>query len=154
MNGKISQALKKQNRQASEQKQKVKNRQAPAHDALELIFTIVNRNKAEFYIDIMQSFDVNIQLVLPGSGTADAGMLEMFGLTDSDKAVIIGVINQKKIPDALYALDYKFRTIRNGKGIAYTVPLSGVIGTLIYGFLCNNKLAVKPDSRTDNGDKK
>lgn len=154
MNGKISQALKKQTKQRSEQRQKNKKQQAQAHDALELIFVIVNRSKAEFYIDILQSFDINIQLVVPGSGTADASMLAVFGLTDTDKAVIIGVIREKKIADALYALEHKFRTIKNGKGIAYTVPLSGVIGTLIYGFLCNNKLAVKSDVRTDNGDKK
>ncbi len=46
-------------------------------------------------------------------------------------------------PDALAALDNKFRTIKNGKGVAYTIPLSSVIGTLIFGFLSDNRMAVK-----------
>ena len=41
------------------------------------------------------------------------------------------------------SLDEKFKTIKNGKGIAYTIPMTSVIGTLIFGFLSNNKMAVK-----------
>ena len=152
MNKKSPTALLKKHHQ--EQKQKPK-KQADAHDKLELLFTIVNRAKAEFYTDILEEYGVNIQLIVPGRGTADASMLSLFGFADSDKAVIIGVINENKIRDALDALDAKFKTIRNGKGIAYTVPLSGVIGTLIYRFLTNNKMAVKQaETKPENGDKK
>lgn len=116
---------------------------------LELLITTVNRGKTEFYLDLLQSFDVNMQFVALGHGTADAKMLERFGLNDSDKTVIFSVIRENKIADALAALDEKFRTIKNGKGIAYTVPLSGIIGTLIFGFLSNNKMAVKNDRESD-----
>ena len=70
-------------------------------------------------------------------------MLARFGLTDSDKTVIFSVIQENKLKDALAALDNKFRTIKNGKGVAYAVPLSSVIGTLIFGFLSDNRMAVK-----------
>jgi hypothetical protein len=36
-------------------------------------------------------------------------------------------------------LEEKFRTIRNGKGIAFAVPLSSVIGVNMYRFLSNNR---------------
>ena len=39
---------------------------------------------------------------------------------------------------ALDALEEKFNTIKNGKGIAYTVPMTSTIGVAIYQFLCNN----------------
>lgn len=110
---------------------------------LELLITIVGRSKAEYYIDLLQSFDINMQFVALGHGTADAKMLAAFGFSDSDKTVIFGIIQGNRIKDALAALDEKFRTIKNGKGIAYTVPLSSVIGTLIFGFLSNNLDAVK-----------
>ncbi len=124
---------------------KAKKPPAIKDERLELLFTIVNRSKAEYYVDLLQSFEVNMQLIALGSGTADASMLELFGLSDSDKAVLIGVIRKNKIADALSTLEQKFKTIKNGKGIAYTVPLSGVIGTLIFGFLSNNRKAVKED---------
>jgi hypothetical protein len=31
----------------------------------------------------------------------------------------------------------KFRTVKGGKGIAYTVPISSTIGVAIYQFLSN-----------------
>ena len=37
-------------------------------------------------------------------------------------------------------LEDKFATIKNGKGIAFAVPLSSVIGVNIYQFLSNNRL--------------
>ena len=110
---------------------------------LELLITTVNRSKTEFYLDLLQSFDVNMQFVALAHGTADEKMLARFGLTDSDKTVIFSVIQENKLKDALAALDNKFRTIKNGKGVAYTVPLSSVIGTLIFGFLSDNRMAVK-----------
>ena len=106
---------------------------------LEMLVTVVSRSKGEYYADLIQSFDVNMQFMAVGRGTADAKMLSMFGLTDSDKTVIFSVIQGNKLQAALDALEEKFRTIKNGKGIAYTVPLSGVIGKLIFGFLSNNR---------------
>lgn len=137
-------------------KRKVANAKAKKADApqnaitqnrLELLITVVNRSKGEYYLDLIQSFEVNMQCVLLGNGTADAKLLSRFGLTDSEKAVIFSVIQENKLPDALAALDEKFKTIKNGKGIAYTIPMTGVIGTLIFGFLSNNKKAVKDADR-------
>ena len=110
---------------------------------LKLLVTIVNRKKAEYFIDLIQSFDVNMQMVVMAEGTANEKMLGLLGLTDTAKVVIFGVIQENKIPDAMNTLEEKFQTIRDGKGVAWTVPLTSVIGTLIYGFLSNNKTMVK-----------
>ena len=82
-------------------------------------------------------------MVALARGTANEKMLGLLGLTDSDKSVIFGVIQENKIPDALHTLEQKFATIKDGKGVAFTIPLTSVIGTLIYGFLSNNRLTVK-----------
>lgn len=113
---------------------------------LELLVTIVNRNKAEFYQDLIQSFEVNMQMIVFGKGTANKEILEVLGLANSEKAVIFSIIKEEKLKDALYSLDEKFRTIKNGKGIAYTIPLSSVIGVAIYAFLSNNKDALKEEN--------
>ena len=123
------------------------NNNTVSDNRLEMLITTVDRSKAEYYLDLLQSFEVNMQFVALGHGTADAKMLAMFGLTASDKAIIFSIIQGDKIPAALAALEEKFRTIRNGKGIAYTVPLSGVIGKLIFGFLSNNQMAVQEDKK-------
>lgn len=112
---------------------------------LELLVTIVNKKKAEFYTDLLQSFDVNMQVTAAGRGTADAKMLVYLGLSDSEKAVIFSVIQQNMLGNALSMLEYKFKTIKDGKGIAFSVPLTSVIGTLIFRFLSNNRMSVKEE---------
>ncbi len=110
-----------------------------------MLFTIVNRNKAEFYLDLIQSFEVNMQVAILGHGMAPQSMLELLGLANNEKVIIASVIQESKINDALVAIEEKFNTIKDGKGIAFTIPLTSVIGTLIYGFLSNNKMAVKEE---------
>ena len=102
-----------------------------------LLFTIVSRNKGEFYTDLLQDFEVNMQMALNASGTAGSGMLELLGLSDSEKTVIISVIRQDRVKEALAMLEEKFKTVRGGKGIAYTVPMTSTIGVAIYRFLSN-----------------
>ena len=104
---------------------------------LMLLFTIVNRSKAEFYVDVLQKFEINMQLVLAASGTADNRIQSLLGLTDSEKSVIISVIRRDKCRAALAELEEKFRTVKGGKGIAYTVPMTSTIGVAIYQFLSN-----------------
>ena len=110
---------------------------------LKLLITIVARKKAEYFTDLIQSFDVNMQMIVMAEGTANAKMLGLLGFMDTEKAVIFSVIQESKISDALNTLEEKFQTIRDGKGVAWTIPLTSVIGTLIYGFLSNNRLTVK-----------
>ena len=104
---------------------------------LELLITIVEKKKAEFYLDLIQSFDVNFQFSEPAHGTAKADILDYLGLVDSDKTVIFSVVRSDRLDELMYTLDMKFRTIRDGKGVAVSVPFSSMIGTSVYAFLCN-----------------
>lgn len=121
------------------------NPNAVTQNRLKLLITIVSRSKAEYFADLLQAFEVNLQSVLLAEGTANVKTLELLGLANTEKAVILSVIQESKIPDALATLEEKFNTIKEGKGVACTIPLTSVIGTLIYGFLSNNRLAVKEE---------
>ena len=109
---------------------------------LKLLVTIVGRNKAEFYMDLLQSMEINVQMALSGYGTANTDMLQLLGLTDSDKSVILSVVREDRAWETLALLGEKFKTVRGGKGIAYTIPLSSVIGVANYRFLSNNRTPV------------
>ena len=116
---------------------------------LELLITVVNRQKTEYYVDLLQSFDVNMQFVLRAHGTASKQTLHLLGLEETPKSVILSVIREDKLQDALTMLSYKFQTIKGGAGVAYTVPLTSVIGVAIFGFLSNNAKTVKEDKNND-----
>jgi len=106
---------------------------------LKLLFTVVDRPKAEFFMDVLSQYEVNCQMAVPGKGTAQSELIEMLGL-NNQKAVILSVIREDRAEDIMKTLEQKFRTIRNGKGIAFAVPLSSVIGVNMYQFLSNNRL--------------
>lgn len=110
---------------------------------LMLLVTIVNRRKAEFYTDLLQHMGANLQFMAMGEGTADAKMLNLLGLSDSDKAVIFSVIKESSQKEVLRTLKDKFESIRDGKGIAYTIPFSSVIGASVFNFLSDNRMMFK-----------
>ena len=104
---------------------------------LKLLVTVINREKAEFYMDFIQSFEVNFQTSMAAHGTASQETLRLLGLGESNKTVIFSVIREDMCDKALSALEQKFKTIKNGKGIAYTIPMTDTIGVAIYRFLSN-----------------
>ena len=106
---------------------------------LKLLITVVNRKKAEFFMDFLQGFEVNAQMSMLAQGTARSDTLHMLGLEDADRSVIFSLIREDRAEEILHGLEYKFATVRGGKGIACTVPLSSVIGVAIYRFLSNNR---------------
>lgn len=105
---------------------------------LKLLVTVVDRPKAEFYLDVLSQFEVNFQLVTGGKGTASSELVELLGL-NTQKSVIFSVIRENLTEKILNCLEDKFRTIRGGKGVAFAVPLSSVIGVRSYQFLGNNR---------------
>jgi len=106
---------------------------------LKLLVVVVNKNKADFYIDYLQSFDANLQVQMHAAGTAGSEMLHYLGLEETEKRVIFSIIREDIAKDAMKGLEEKFATLRGGKGIAYTVPLSSVAGVAIYQFLSNHR---------------
>ena len=116
-----------------------------APQKLKLLITIVPRNKGEFYTDLLQSFEVNLQYSVVGGGTAGSDLLHLMGVENNEKRVIFSLIREDQATAAMAALNEKFATIRNGKGIAMTVPLTGVIGVSVYQFLCNHRRMIREE---------
>ena len=105
---------------------------------LKLLFTVVERPKTEFYLDVLSQFEVNYQMVVGGKGTATSELVDMLGL-NPHKGVILSVVREDMVDSIMKCLEDKFATIRQGKGIAFAVPLSSVIGVNMYQFLSNNQ---------------
>ena len=106
---------------------------------LKLLFTVVDRNKGEFYLDVISQFEVNCQLAVGGLGTANSELVNLLGL-NIHKAVILSVAREDQVDEIMKCLEQRFATIKNGKGVSFAVPLSSVIGVNLYQFLSNNRL--------------
>lgn len=105
---------------------------------LEMLVTIVDRNKGEFYMDVISQYEVNCQMYLQGMGTATSDLVDLLGL-NINKAVILSIVREEMAETIIHTLEDRFTSIKNGKGIAFTVPLSSVIGVNLYQFFSNNR---------------
>ena len=105
---------------------------------LKLLFTVVDRGKGEFYMDVISQFEVNCQMIMAGMGTAKSDLIDLLGL-NIHKAVILSVVREDQVEQIIHCLEDKFATIKNGKGIAFAVPMSSVIGVNLYQFFSNNR---------------
>lgn len=106
---------------------------------LKIVMIIVNRGKAEFFLDQMETMGVNMQLSLEGEGTAPHTIANFWGLEHKEKDIIISFVPEDKIKKVLKRLDEKFDTVRNGQGVAFVLPVGSIIGVSLYQFLMDNR---------------
>ncbi len=112
---------------------------------LELVVTVVEKKKADFYADLIQSFGANVQIKVLSKGTASESVLDYLGLAETDKITLFSVVRKDKIKPLMETLEEKFRTIKKGRGISAVVPLSSVIGKLAFGFLSGEQRMIEGD---------
>lgn len=118
---------------------KTEQRKLTSTRKLSLLFTVVKRAKAEYFLDLLQEFHVNMQMVVIGNGTTKSAI---FSDEVGSKAIILSVIADDNIPRALKILREKFAEIRDGKGVAWAIPFDSVMGVTFFNFLSNNKSSI------------
>ena len=106
---------------------------------LKLLITVVDKEKGEFYMDVISQFPVNLQMALSGQGTANSEVVNLLGL-NMQKAVILSLVREDLMEGLMNTLEDKFQTVKNGRGIAFAVPLSSVIGANLYRFMSDNRM--------------
>ena len=112
---------------------------------LELLLAVVHNDKVSYYASLIQSHQANLRLTLPAQGTTHM-LLNYLGLTERPKTLIMSVVRSDQVSDLIGLLDETFQKGKNYKGIAFTVPMTSIIGTLAYGFLSNDKRTVKEEA--------
>ena len=113
---------------------------------LVLLITVVQKGKGTFFSDYLQeTFGSNLQIAIVGHGTAEDNLAEFLGLKETRRSVIFSVVREDRVDAILEALKERFHTINRDTGIAFTVPLSSVIGKLSYAFLSDDRRMLKED---------
>jgi hypothetical protein len=112
---------------------------------LELLLAIVHDDKAAYFSSLIQSHQANLQLTMPAKGTTHL-ILDYLGLNERPKTLIISVVRADQSEKLVLLLDDLFKKGKDYKGLALTVPMTSVIGTLVYGFLSNDKRTVKEEA--------
>ena len=86
----------KKNKKAQTPKEKL-----TAPKKIKILFTIVERRKVDFYLDVLEGYEVNLQTVFYGKGTAPSEIAHYLGLVNDDKAVILSIVREDKIKEVV-----------------------------------------------------
>ena len=114
-----------------------KSKELDAPKKLKILTTIVDRKKVDFFLSILEGYEINMQTVMYAKGTAPTEIMEYMGLKGSDKAVIFSIVQENKIKDILAKYEDDIFKSKANKGIAFTIPIKSLIGVYIYQFLAN-----------------
>ncbi len=112
---------------------KVKTEGLQAPVKLKILVTIIDRKKVDFYVSNLEGFGANIQNIIYASGTTPRK--DILGIKVSEKAVILSVVREDRIKEILATYEDKYFQTKNGKGIAFTVPVKSMMGVMLYQFL-------------------
>ena len=112
-------------------KVKTEGLQAPVR--LKILVTIIDRKKVDFYISNLEGFGANVQEIIYASGTTPRK--DILGIKVSEKAVLLSVVREDRIKEILATYEDKYFQTKNGKGIAFTIPVKSMIGVMLYQFL-------------------
>lgn len=103
---------------------------------LYLLFTVVRKQKTDFFLDLLQEFNVNMQIVTIGNGTSES---VIFSDEVGSAAIIMSVITEDNLKKAIKTLKEKIDDMLDGRGICWSVPFDSVMGVTFFNFLSNNK---------------
>ena len=113
-----------------------------APEKLELLVMVVKAKRASYFANLLQNTGANLQLITQASGTSPKAIMDYLGLKQSNRSAIFSIVREDQVKDILELLNEKFDTVKDGGGIAVTVPMSSIVGLLSYGFLSNDKRTI------------
>ena len=91
-----------------------------------LIITIVDRGKGTKAVDLYRSHHLHFDFACLGAGTASSKILNYFGLDETAKELVWTLAPASRIPPLLPEVHRVLDLSTPGRGILFTMPLSGI----------------------------
>lgn len=98
-----------------------------AGDSFLMLVLIVDRNKTRKIVGCMSDHGVFSTFTMLARGTADSEILNLLGLGDSKKEIVLSTLRNSSAKSLLQKLTDDCGLEKPGQGIAFTVPLTGVL---------------------------
>ena len=95
---------------------------------LYFVFTIVNRADDKEFTDFFGRYEINNIYSSPAVGTASDSVLDLLGLSQTEKTVNLSILPERKMKIVLRKLTTEMLIDLPGRGIAVAVPLSSIGG--------------------------
>lgn len=104
-------------------------RKPPSLHLLVIINDLDDADKADHFL---QRAGFPLRYRCHGEGTASSEILDLLGLGSSDKGITISIVPKAVIPKLLQTLSAELELYKPGRGIVFTIPLSGASGPVMH----------------------
>lgn len=100
--------------------------QMAARSAVELVVSVVDVSQSEKVLRLYRDTHVLVDFVCMAHGTAKTEMLDLLGIGETAKAIVICLTDQARARLLLEKLGHELEMRYPGRGIAFTVPINGI----------------------------
>lgn len=98
---------------------------------LRLLMVITDWEQVSSLKKFMGKFPMHFSYITKAEGTASSEILDMFGLGQTDKALILCIVPQTIADNMMREISEMLRLKKRGAGIAFTIPLSSIAASVI-----------------------
>ena len=94
------------------------------------VFSIVDYSKGDLIAEIYKKQNVPVFFSTHGNGSAPSAVLELLGFGENKKSIMISVLDIPRSEQIFAAVEEKMNISKPGKGIMFSVPLTGATAFL------------------------
>jgi hypothetical protein len=102
---------------------------------IKLLVVIVDRGRGDEVSALLRENGVTFNLISPAYCAAGSRIMDYLGITSLERDLILSVVSERISHEVLTKVLYKFDLGEPSKGIAFTVPISGVSGPLALRYM-------------------
>ncbi len=108
------------------EKEKQKKAKEPRQNRTKLLISIVNRSDETLLKSTLDDCSVALSVAFAGTGTARSAILDYFGIGETEKTVVFSLFPESDEDLLIREIRAKMSLYLVGRGISFTVPLTGV----------------------------
>lgn len=116
---------------------------------LKLLCLIIDWDKTKVLSEIFNKKYVRFHFIFKGKGTANSEILNLLGIGRAEKAIILCLELDFKVPVLLKEVSKKLSLHSAGAGIAFTIPLSAINNPVMHLFKEENQEKPKTKKRSE-----
>lgn len=91
-----------------------------------LLFSIVNHEDAERLKEVIDDCSISLTFTFAGTGTAHSAVLDYLGIGQTEKSILVSLFPETDEELIFREIRRKIALYRVGRGISFSVPLSGI----------------------------
>lgn len=99
-------------------------------ERMKVLFTIVDRGDGIALSRLYEQNGVGLHMQIIAEGTATSEILDMLGLTHREKEMLVSFAPERAVEELLARLDDDYRGILSVRGLAFSIKLTGISGSV------------------------